>query len=311
MRILKNILLVLSTGYIFVYFSEHLFWSRIRPGDSFKDWFGAWMIYSLMAFVFLVLLSYFRVKNSWALFLAGAAFGWIGEGIVVQTAYATLPLSISFTGLAWHALLTVWIGWYAIRKSLLFSDTWLMLKLATAIGVFYGLWAINWWLEPDGGVSSISEFATFSFITTVLVIFAYWLANWSSSESFVLNRWAIIFIFGLFALYFSFITVPTAPSAVIILPVLFGLVYLGLRQNRLDEDEGSLLDALRGRASIWKYISLLAIPVTSVLVYTIALSLNLQWQTNWVLYIITTPLGFILFGISLYKLLRRKSVSSL
>jgi hypothetical protein len=311
MKILKNILLVLSTGYIFVYFSEHLFWSRIRPGDSFKDWFGAWMIYSLMAFVFLVLVSYFRIKNRWALFLAGAAFGWMGEGIVVQTAYDMLPLSISFTGLAWHALLTVWMGWYAIRKSLLSSDTWSMLKLATAIGVFYGLWAISWWLEPDGGVSSVSEFATFSFITTGLVIFAYWLANWSSSETFVLHRWTIIFIFGLFALYFSFITVPTTPIAVMILPILFGLVYLGLRQNRLDEEEGSLLEALRGRASIWNYISLLAIPVTSVLVYTIALSVNLQWHTHWVLYMITTPLGFILFGISLYKSLRRKSVSSL
>jgi hypothetical protein len=263
-----------------------------------------------MAFVFLVLVSYFRVKNRWALFLTGAAFGWIGEGIVVQTAYEILPLSISFTGLAWHALLTVWIGWYEIRKSLLFSDTWSILKLATTIGVFYGLWAIHWWLEPDGGVSSISEFAVFSFITTSLVILAYWLANWSSSEAFVLHRWTIIFIFGLFGLYFSFITVPTAPIAVIILPILFGLAYLGLRQNRLDEEEGALLETLHGCASIWKYISLLAIPVASVLVYTVALSLNLRWPTHWVLYIITTPLGFILFAISLYKLLRRKSVSS-
>jgi hypothetical protein len=307
----KNILQVLSTGYIFVYFSEHLFWSRIRPGDSFKDWFGAWIVYSLMAFVFLVLVSHFRVKNIWALFLAGAAFGWMGEGIVVQTAYDMLPLSISFTGLAWHALLTVWVGWYVIRKSLLFSDTWSILKLAAVIGIFYSLWAISWWLEPGGGVSSIPEFATFSFITTALVIFAYWLANWSSSETFVFNRWSIIFVSGVFALYFCFITVPTAPLALMILPILFGLVYLGLRQNRLDEDEGSLLDALRGHVSIWKYISLLALPVISVLLYTIALSLNLQWHTNWVFYMITTSLGFILFGISLYKLLRKKSVTSL
>jgi len=307
MRILKSILLVFSTGYIFVFFSEHLFWSRVRPGDSFNGWIGAWIVYSLMAFIFLVLVSRFRVKNIWALFLAGATFGWIGEGIVVQTAYDMLPLSISFTGLAWHALFTVWVGWYAIRKSLLFSDTWSILKLASAIGLFYGLWAINWWLEPDGGVSSILEFAAFSFITTAFVIFAYWLANWSLSESFVPNRWAIIFISGIFALYFCFITVPTAPLAVIILPVLFGLVYWGLRQNRLDEGEGSLLETLSGCVPIWKYISLLALPVTSVLVYVLAMSLNLQWRTNWILYMITTPLGFILFGISLYKLWRRKS----
>jgi hypothetical protein len=307
-KTVKNILQVLSTGYIFVYFSEHLFWSRIRPDDSFTGWLGAWMVYSLMAFIFLVLVSHFRVKNIWALFLTGAAFGWIGEGIVVQTAYDMLPLSISFTGLAWHALLTVWVGWYLIRKSLLFSDIWSILRLAAAIGFCYGLWAISWWLEPDGGVSSIPEFAAFSFSTTTLVIFAYWLANWSSCETFVFNRWAIIFVSAGFALYFCLITVPAAPLAFVVLPILLGLVYLGLRQNRLDEDEGSLLDVLRGPASIWKYTSLLAIPVSSVLVYAIGMSLHLQWQTNWVLYMITTPLGFILFGTSLYKLLRRKSV---
>jgi len=310
MRILKSILLVLSTGYILFYFSETLFWSRVRIDDSFLGWFLTWIAYSLMAFIFLVLMSHFRVKNIWALFLAGATFGWIGEGIVVQTAYDMLPLSLSFTGLAWHALITIWVGWYAIRKTLLFSNTWSMLKLAISIGFVYGLWAINWWVEPDGGVSSILEFAAFSFITTVLVILAFWLANWSSSEVFVPGRWAIILISGLFALYFCFVTVPTAPLALIILPTLFGLVYWGLRQNRFGEDEGSLVDTLSGCVPIWKYLILLAIPGTSVLVYTLAMLLNLQWHTNWILYMITTPLGFILFGVSLYKLLRRKSVSS-
>src|SRR4030095_14345516 len=143
MRILKNTVQVLATGYIFVYFSEHLFWARVRPDASLGGWFGAWVAYSLMAYVFLILISHFRVRNIWALFLAGAAFGWIDEGIVVQTAYEMLPLSISFTGLAWHALITVWIGWYAMRKSLLFSATWSMLRLAITIGVFYSLWAIN------------------------------------------------------------------------------------------------------------------------------------------------------------------------
>lgn len=306
MRILKNFFLVLSTGYIFVYFSELLFWSRVRPDDSLQNWVSTWIAYSLMAFVFLVLVTYFRIKNKWALFLAGAMFGWIGEGIVVQTAYDALPLSISFTGLAWHALLTVWIGWYMIRKTQRFSNTWAVLKLASAIGFIYGLWAINWWLEPDGGVSSVPEFAVFSFITTVLVIFAYWLANWSSTESFVISRWVILGITVLFGLYFFFITLPIAPFAALILPTLFGLIYLGLRQNRLNEGEGSLLNTLGGHVPIWSYISLLAIPVIGVLVYAIAMWLNITWHTNWILYLITTPLGFILFGFSLYKLLRKK-----
>ena len=310
MRIFKRIVQVVATGYIFVYFSEHLFWSQARPDDSLSGWLGAWIAYSLMAFIFLVLLSHFRIKNIWALFLAGAAFGWIDEGLVVQTAYEMLPLSISFTGLAWHALLTVWVGWYAVRKSLVSPDPLATLKLTATIGCFYGLWAISWWIEPDGGISTIPEFAAFSFGATGLVILAYGLAHWSSSEAFNPSRWAILLISGIFVLYFCFVTVPAAPVALMILPVLSALVYGGLRQNRLSEDEGSLLTALNNRAAPLKYISILALPVLGTVVYSLARGFNLQWHTNWILYIVTTPLGFILFGTSLYKLLRKKSISS-
>lgn len=59
-----------------------------------------------MAFAFLVLVSHFCVKNIWALLRVEATIGWIGEGIVLQTANDMLPLSISFSELAWHALIT-------------------------------------------------------------------------------------------------------------------------------------------------------------------------------------------------------------
>ncbi len=304
MKAFKNLLLVLSTGYIFVYFSEHLFWARIRPDDSLGDWLAAWVAYSLMAFVFLTLVTYFRVKNRWALFLAGAVFGWLAEGVVVQTTYEMLPLSISFTGLAWHALITVWIGWYAVQKSLHASASFSTLKLVGVIGLCSGLWAITWWTEPDGGVSSLSQYATFSFVTSLLVMVAYWLASWSASEPFTPNRWVTISIATVFILYFLFIAVPAAPLALVVLPILLTLAYFGLRRNREREIEGSLLEQFHGRISIWKFLSLLALPFANIAVYALALLLELRWHTNWILYLITTPLGFILFGVSLFKLFR-------
>ncbi len=306
MRTLKNILLVLSTGYILVYFSEHLFWARPRPGDSLGEWVSTWIAYSLLAFMFLSLLAYFRVKNIWGLFLAGAAFGWLAEGVIVQTTYEILPLSISFTGLAWHTLITVCVGWYLLRKSFFSPELLSTLKLSTAIGLCYGIWAIAWWLEPDGGVASLMEFSGFSLITTLLVMVAYWLANWSGSEPFRLHRGVTLAVVGLFMLYFFFVTVPAAPWALAILPVLMGLVYLGLRHHRLNAAEGSLLDEQQGRIPLRKLISLLALPGTAILFYALALSLDLQWYTNWILYLVTTPLGFILFGISFYKSVRHK-----
>lgn len=304
MRILKNILLVLSTGYIFVYFSENTFWARVRPEDSLGEWISVWIAYSLMAFVFLHLVTHFKVANRWALFLAGAALGWMAEGIIVQTTYESLPLSISFTGLAWHAIITIWIGWYAFRERLSSPASFRTLKLAALTGVGYGLWAISWWLEPDGGVATLGEFSAFVLTTSGLVIIAYWLANWSASEPFAPNRWVTGIIYSLFVLYFLFIAVPAVPLAIIILPILLGLVYFGLRKNRQVEQGESLLVSLSGNSSPLNYLSLLALPLTAIFVYALALALNVPWQTNWVLYLITTPLGFILFFVSLFKIRR-------
>lgn len=307
MRSVKSVVQILATGYIFVYFSEHLFWARPRPDDSLSGWFGAWMAYSIMAYLFLLIVAHFRVQTISALFLAGAAFGWIGEGIVVQTAYEMLPLSISFTGLAWHALLTVWVGWYAVRQSFLAADRWSTLKLAAVMGLAYGLWAMSWWVEPapEGGISSVSTFALYSFTTTGLVIAAYWLANWSSSDLFVINRLGVLIVVTIVAGYFCIVTVPAAPLSLVLLPILFGLLYRGLRENYLRKSDGSLLETLHRRVSPWKFISLLALAAFATLVYALATVLQWRWHTNWILYLITTPLGFIVLGISLYRLLRK------
>lgn len=304
MRIFKNILLVLSTGFIFVFFSEHVFWARIRPDDSLKNWVSTWLAYSLMAFVFLHLVTHFKVANRWALFLAGAAFGWIAEGIIVQTTYESLPFSISFTGLAWHALITVWIGWYMLRQRLSDLASLPTLKLAATIGAGYGLWAISWWLEPDGGVATLSEFSAFVLTTSILVIIAFCLANWSALEAFAPNRWVTGIIYGLFLLYFIFVTIPAAPVAILILPALFTLIYVGLQKNKQVEQNDSLIVTLTNHASPLNYLSLLAMPLTALAVYAAALTFNLHWQTNWILYLITTPLGFIIFFISLFKIWR-------
>jgi hypothetical protein len=144
------------------------------------------------------------------------------------------------------------------------------------------------------------EFAGFSVTTTSLLIVAYWMANWSASEPFTPNRWVTIFVSALFSLYFLLVAVPAAPLATVILPMLLGSIYVVLRRSRLKEADGSLIGELSGRIPLWNIGSLLAIPLVSTLVYGLALSRNVQWQTNWNLYLIATPLGFILFGISLY-----------
>ena len=109
-RLLRKAAVILANGYILFFFSERVFWSFWRPADNLRDFVITWLAYCLMGWMFLDLVRHFRVASFPPLFLCGAVFGWVGEGVVVDTMYGDptnpFPLSVSWTGLAWHALLT-------------------------------------------------------------------------------------------------------------------------------------------------------------------------------------------------------------
>jgi len=307
-RIIKPLLGVLAAGYILFYYSELVFWARVKPADNLPEWISTWLVYSLLAFVFLTVVARFRVHTVWALFLAGAVFGWMTEGIIVQTAYEDLPLSLSFTGLAWHALISVWVGWYAVRRAL-FSGLKATLLLSATIGIGYGLWAISWWVEPGETPAPPLEFARYALLSTLLLIPAYWLHDRTVPASFRPNRALEIAAGILFLLYFAFITVPAAaPWAAAILPVLLLLVYLALRRNQQRESRTPLHQCFSRTDQPWRYLGLLTLPLAAALVYAAAYALDIRWHSNWVLYLITTPAGFILFIISFVKVWRMKGV---
>jgi len=137
---LKRMLIGLTTGYIIVYYGELVFWATPeREGMTAGSIIITWLAYSVMAYVFLCVVSVFKVRNVWAVFLAGAFYGWFEEGIVVQTMYRSadgpFPMSISFTGHAWHALIGVFVGWYLVRRALVEDGFLKTIGLASVIGL--------------------------------------------------------------------------------------------------------------------------------------------------------------------------------
>ncbi len=306
LKFIKYLLAVLAAGYILMYFSEILFWARPRGGDSPGDWLGTWLVYSLSGFLLLSIISRYRAHTIWALFLAGSVFGWLTEGVVVQTMYQDLPLSLSFTGLAWHALISVLVGWRMIRQSLRrgLKST---LILSAVIGLGYGLWAIHWWLAPEGGFSTIPDFSLYGLMATLLLAAAYWVVDRYLPEPFLPNRWVILASVLLFSVYFLFVTMPAVGPTAAILPGLLLIVLLSLRHNRQAEAANTDASSPSRLPPILNYAGLLAIPATAILIYALAAWLNLSWNTNWVLYLVTTPTGFILFVLSLWRAWRMKS----
>ena len=72
----------------------------------------------------------------------------MGERVVVDTLYGDptnpFPLSISFTGLAWHDLLSVGVDCHEIGKALTEGKPTKTIFVSLTLGIAWGLWAV-WW----------------------------------------------------------------------------------------------------------------------------------------------------------------------
>lgn len=300
--LLKNLLnrgaFILANGYILLFYSELLFWARWKPRDSLLDYAFTWLAYSLLAYVFLSLVALFRIHSLPAIFLAGAIFGWLGEGVLVQTMYENFPLQIPWTGLAWHALISVLFGWQAMQTALRRSSPGTALVLASAAGIFWGFWSVFWWIEEPDFISSPAAFTAFAFTASALLILAYWLAGHFSKPVFS-PGWPLGLAIALLTILFAFTAVPTEPWAPLVLLPLLGLTLLGLWFSR--RAGSSYLDDLSHPIHIPNLATLLVMPLIASIEYTLAYAFGLRWQTNLVIFTLTTLLGTILWFYSLGK----------
>ena len=318
---LKRMAVALCSGYIIVYYGEFVFWATPdREGFNAGEGIAVWLLYSIMAYPFLCVVSLFKVRDPWAVFVAGALYGWFEEGIIVQTTYGSadtpFPMSISFTGLAWHAPIDVWIGWYLVRRILAQNSPLTTIALACGIGAFYGLWGIFWWSEPpppmkvllDTGRKDVLfiHFALFAFGTTALLVLAQWLYQRVRLTEFKPSN-IELWTFGvLVLLYYAFITVPAAPRALWVLPPLMGVSFWALLGSRRAETRPDAIVAFPEAVHFSNYLLLFGIPLVASAIYYLALANDVRLHTNLIFYYIATPLGAVLWLISVVVCGRRR-----
>lgn len=175
---LRNALLYLASGYVLFFASERVFWSTFRIGDHLGELALTWLAYSVTACVFVNVVSRFRATTAATVFLAGALYGWLTEGALVGTLYGTedsapFPLSLVWTGLSWHALISVLVCWHFIGRALREAKPWKSLAWAAALGVYWGLWAPFLWRENPPEVAPVGLFAAHAFVCTALLMFSH------------------------------------------------------------------------------------------------------------------------------------------
>jgi hypothetical protein len=312
LRLIRKSAILLANGYILFFFSERAFWSFWRPGDTLPEFLITWFAYCLLGWIFLDLVRRFKVASFPPLFLCGAVFGWVDEGVVVDTLYGNstnpLPLSISFTGLAWHALLSVGVGWYLIGKVLTQEKPTKTALISLTVGIGWGLWAV-WWPTELGkeANTSVWGFASHALPCSVLFLIAWLVFGLARPDWFPNSSVATFVLWGLVVAIFLAARVPARPYAALILLPLLTVCWVGLRRNARIELRPDVLDGILGHIRLLDVMTLALIPLTAIAVYTVFRSLKLQMPTNVALYVITMPLGFWFFFRSLWVLVRLKS----
>jgi hypothetical protein len=319
-RFLQRLRTALLTGYILVYYGELVFWATPdREGMGLGSLVASWFVYSIFAYFFLCVAHGFRARNPWAVFLAGAFFGWFEEGIVLQTTYGSadgpFPMSIPFTGLAWHALIGVFVGWYGVRRVLQQNRLPRTLALACAIGLFYGLWAIFWWTEPPAPMKALFDagrtdeillhFALFSGASTALLAATHWQLDRRPSSGFPPGRIEIGVLTAITLVYFATVTVPAAPKALWVMPPLMALTLGALECNRRREPAADISPENAPPVRPTQYLALFAIPLVAIAIYALALANRAQVRTNEFVYVVFSAVSTLFWLVSVVVLFTR------
>jgi hypothetical protein len=240
------------------------------------------------------------------------------EGILAQTLYGTaefaLPVTIAWTGLAWHALISVLAGWYALRTTLLRNDCRRTIAVASLVGIFYGAWALLWTLEPGHRVAvlvgqgrkdiALVHFALYAFVTTALLVLSYRVYNAAEPAAFRPSPLIASLLGAVAVAYFALTVVRVRPLASLLLPVLLGVVYGVLRKNRASRPHRNLISGLCGRVRVTNYLCLLFMPLVASALYGLALAADLRIPTGMTILVVSTCAGAVMFGVSLVKVLR-------
>ncbi|HIP72404.1 MAG TPA: hypothetical protein EYH05_13540 [Anaerolineae bacterium] len=315
MHLLKRLGLVFITAYILMFFSEFFFVNegvafdvvraiQTQPASLLGTLAKLLLFYGLPAYIFLTAVSLFRGRTVWAIFLAGALYGWIVEGVVVWQMYEALPFTISWTPLGWHVIIDVLLGWYLARWLLLKDRYGVTAVLAIALGAFWGLWATWYW--QDGRLIPPAEFALFALFTGGLWVLANGLLTPFIGHPFQPSKIEIGLLLTATAGLFALNILTILPVAILVLPPLFIVTLFALKRNRKTEERADVIVALAGQPRRGQYALLGLTPLAAVVVYTAVY----QWPLRLPLTdLIALPLmlaGFVLFLISFIQIFRRK-----
>jgi len=297
MRALRNLSHALCTGYVACIFSERLFWTVLWPDATAGDLLLTWLAYSALAYLFLAVIHWSAADGWSSTFLAGSIYGWLAEGGLANTLYggeasAPFPWSISITGLSWHALLTIMVGWWGTRLALRAGRATQLAMICAGVGVFWGFWSMFPLQEQPPIDTPIASFAAQAIGFSLALLLAWAAISKLDFDSFA-PGWAGTLI-ALAAVGLFYIQHAAAQGfAVLLLPALIALSLGLLALNRKLRAQAVTSAA---RASNRRLLWLLLTPLLATVVFATLKALGGdRLPVASTVYLIAGTAGFVMY----------------
>ncbi|MEM6758317.1 MAG: hypothetical protein AAF601_02445 [Pseudomonadota bacterium] len=141
----QRAILVIGLGALLVSVSEFWFYEVAAEVDRIV----ILLAYGLLGYFFMAVMHRFHVHSFAGLVIAAALLGILIEGVPVAVVYSNPPFSIVWTSLAWHALITVGVGWLLVRFLLAQDQAWRAGALCSGLGILLGAWNAFMWNAQD------------------------------------------------------------------------------------------------------------------------------------------------------------------
>jgi hypothetical protein len=237
-------------------------------------------------------------------------YGWLTEGGVARTLYGTedsspWPLSLLCTGVSWHALISVMVGWYLARRVLEANRGWRTLGLAVGIGVFWGLWAPIFWDETPPVIAPTWWFLCSGCITTTLLVLSYWASGRLGRRGFRPTWYGLTIATLLLALFYVPHVQALGVRPLIVLPLLLLAGCAVLMWSRATSAPTEPEAATATRCGAGNYLLLMAAPVVATGVYALAQWAGPSWpKVHQGLWLASIWLGGALLALSIALIVR-------
>ena len=279
-------LTVLGSALVLQFYSEFYFLNE-GPAIAMAAGFGALpalltftFTYALFAWLFLIVLDHFEVRDIAGLILAGAIFGWATEALVVPVVYEGPPISFFFPSVGWHALVDVVVGWYLIRLAMRRLPLWALGLLFVLAGMIWGLWASWTWSAED---EAPLVFTTEQFRSIVLISSASWalgtlLADIGQTRRFRASRVEVGLVGLTTLVLFVTMGLPFWPW-MLLLAALAALTLAALRRAR-GRHGVAQFQTFQTMPGVPAYFLMALLPGTALLTYPVVLERQLVLPAN-------------------------------